>query len=105
MRFSTTTEIDGPPEVVFAVLTDIDRWPEWTATVTRVERLGDAGTAHRPDDAWPQRALPGARGGRPQTAKRGASSRPPSTNVTHVFHHPFAGNGHSVQHDDDRLRR
>jgi hypothetical protein len=29
--------------VVFAVLTDIERWPEWTPTVTRVERLGDAG--------------------------------------------------------------
>jgi len=44
MRYTITTDIDAPPDVVFAVLTDIDRWPEWTATVTRVERLGDAGT-------------------------------------------------------------
>ena len=43
MQFSITTEVDAPPEVVFAVLGDVERWPEWTPTVTRVERLGDAG--------------------------------------------------------------
>ena len=43
MRFSITTEVDAPPEVVFAVLSEVERWPEWTPTVTRVERLGDAG--------------------------------------------------------------
>ena len=43
MRFSITTEIDAPPEVVYAVLSDVERWPEWTPTVTRVERLGEAG--------------------------------------------------------------
>ena len=43
MQFSITTEVDAPPEVVFAVLSDVERWPEWTSTVTRVERLGDAG--------------------------------------------------------------
>lgn len=43
MRFDITTEIDAPPEVVFAVLSEVERWPEWTPTVTRVERLGDAG--------------------------------------------------------------
>ena len=43
MQFSITTEVDAPPEVVFAVLSEIELWPEWTPTVTRVERLGDAG--------------------------------------------------------------
>ena len=43
MQFSITTEIDAPPDVVFAVMTEIERWPEWTPTVTRVERLNDAG--------------------------------------------------------------
>jgi uncharacterized protein YndB with AHSA1/START domain len=43
MQFSITTEVDAPPDVVFAVLTEVERWPEWTPTVTRVERLGDAG--------------------------------------------------------------
>src|SRR5512134_2807061 len=42
VEFSITTEVDAPPEVVFAVLSDVERWPEWTPTVTRVERLGDA---------------------------------------------------------------
>ena len=42
MRFSITTEVDAPPNVVFEVLSDVDRWPEWTPTVTRVERLDDA---------------------------------------------------------------
>jgi uncharacterized protein YndB with AHSA1/START domain len=43
MQFSITTDIEAPPEVVFAVLSEIERWPEWTPTVTRVERLGDSG--------------------------------------------------------------
>jgi hypothetical protein len=43
MQFSITTEVDAPPGVVFAVLSEVDRWPEWTPTVTRVERLGDTG--------------------------------------------------------------
>ncbi len=43
MQFSITTEVDAPPEVVFAVLSEVEYWPEWTPTVTRVERLGDAG--------------------------------------------------------------
>jgi hypothetical protein len=44
VQFSITTEVDAPPDVVFAVLSEIERWPEWTATVTRVERLGEAGS-------------------------------------------------------------
>src|SRR5687768_6815024 len=43
MQFSITIEVDAPPEVVFAVLSEVERWPEWTPTVTRVERLADAG--------------------------------------------------------------
>jgi hypothetical protein len=43
MQFGITTEVDAPPDVVFAVLSEVERWPEWTPTVTLVERLGDAG--------------------------------------------------------------
>jgi carbon monoxide dehydrogenase subunit G len=42
MDFSISVEIDAPPERVWAVMSDIERWPEWTPSVTRIERL-DAG--------------------------------------------------------------
>lgn len=42
MRLETTVEIDAPPEQVWAILCDVERWPEWTSTVTSAKRL-DAG--------------------------------------------------------------
>jgi uncharacterized protein YndB with AHSA1/START domain len=40
-HFHTTRHVDAPPERVWDVLTDVARWPEWTPTVTSVERLDD----------------------------------------------------------------
>jgi uncharacterized protein YndB with AHSA1/START domain len=37
--FSTTRHIDAPPEPIWQVLFDVARWPDWTPTITSVERL------------------------------------------------------------------
>jgi uncharacterized membrane protein len=37
--FSVAVNIDAPPDEVFAVLCDVERWPEWTPTMTSVQRL------------------------------------------------------------------
>ena len=41
-EFTTSIDIDAPPERVWQVMTDTDRWNEWTASVDSVKRLGDA---------------------------------------------------------------
>jgi uncharacterized protein YndB with AHSA1/START domain len=42
MTFSITVDIRATPQRVWAVMSDIEAWPEWTASVKRVERM-DAG--------------------------------------------------------------
>ncbi|MBY8871228.1 SRPBCC family protein [Micromonospora sp. PLK6-60] len=39
MRFEATTEVTAPQELVWDVTTDVERWPEWTESVRRAERL------------------------------------------------------------------
>lgn len=34
-------EVDAPAAVVWDVFSDVERWPEWTASVTRLEALDD----------------------------------------------------------------
>jgi hypothetical protein len=40
MRVEHSIQIDAPPDVVWSVTTDVERWPEWTPTVTSVRRVG-----------------------------------------------------------------
>jgi len=41
MAYETTITIDAPADDVWAVLTDLERWPEWTASMQRIERAND----------------------------------------------------------------
>jgi hypothetical protein len=38
-QFSITVEIPAPPDRVWAVMADIERWSDWTPTVTSIRRL------------------------------------------------------------------
>jgi uncharacterized membrane protein len=39
MKVEVSVEILRPADTVWPVLADVERWPEWTASVTKVERL------------------------------------------------------------------
>jgi hypothetical protein len=40
--FSTTIETQAPPDRVWAILSDVESWHEWTASVTSIQRLDPA---------------------------------------------------------------
>ena len=39
LSFSRSVDIDAAPDAVLAVMSDVERWPEWTASVTSITRL------------------------------------------------------------------
>jgi len=40
--FQTTIDISAPAEVVWSVIADVERWPEWTPSVTSIRRMSQA---------------------------------------------------------------
>lgn len=41
MDFKVVVDINAPPDKVFEVMTDVERWPEWNSAVTSVRRMND----------------------------------------------------------------
>jgi uncharacterized membrane protein len=41
MHFEASIEVSAPAEAVFESYADVEHWPDWTASVTSVERLDD----------------------------------------------------------------
>lgn len=39
LDFRITVDINAPPDRIWTVMRDIERWPEWTPTVRRIQRL------------------------------------------------------------------
>lgn len=37
--FSITVDINAPPEIVCGMMFDIERWAEWTESISKIERL------------------------------------------------------------------
>ncbi len=42
MKLESVVHIDAPPNVVWTVTEDIERWPEWTPSVESVKRIDQA---------------------------------------------------------------
>ncbi len=38
-HFSITVDIHAPPDQVWVVMSDVERWPGWTPTVTSIQRV------------------------------------------------------------------
>jgi uncharacterized membrane protein len=41
MRYEVRVDIAAGEDVVWAVLVDVERWPEWTSSIRRVQRLDE----------------------------------------------------------------
>jgi len=39
MKFTHSTEIQAPPQILWAIWSDIEHWPDWTASITQIQKL------------------------------------------------------------------
>jgi uncharacterized protein YndB with AHSA1/START domain len=39
MKFTHSIDIQAPPEIVWAIWSDIEHWSEWTASITNIQKL------------------------------------------------------------------
>ena len=39
MEYTVSIDIHASPEIIWSELVDVERWPEWTRSMTRVDRL------------------------------------------------------------------
>ncbi len=37
--FTKTIQIDATPDLVWKIMTDVERWPDWTTSITSLKRL------------------------------------------------------------------
>src|SRR5436190_15086285 len=42
MKTEVSIEISKPPDAVWPILVDVERWPDWTPSMTKLERLAPA---------------------------------------------------------------
>jgi len=41
MNFSSSIEIDAPPEKVWALVNDLEEWPQWIPSIKKIEKLSE----------------------------------------------------------------
>jgi|SRR5580765_1356635 uncharacterized membrane protein len=39
MKFTHSIDINAPPQIVWTIWSDIERWSEWTASITKIQKL------------------------------------------------------------------
>ncbi len=41
MKFSSSIEIDAPPEKVWALVNELEEWPQWIPSIKKIEKLSE----------------------------------------------------------------